>query len=340
MLAAGLHRGLRSIPYIIGVSLASFIVSLLILSDYSIYADVFQGIDTGQSLVDQYSFIEFEYLYTLINYWLRSLTDDFNYIRFIFVLFGLVVKVAFLRRWGKFQSVSFIFYIAVVFYPDSYLLRSTLASSFILIAVWILLNKRPGYQFVGLVLIAAGFHTSALIALPILIFRNVVVSQRHAIIVLSLILVAGFIGIGQPLADMAINYLIGDSFIAQKIILYQDSMFASRLSIFSGALLLYASIAIAFIGCRKRLIGSMEHYDFILIIMLWSLTILVGLGDFAILAERSFRLFAFFFAVALGHIISCFLGRNRMLLSVFLLAFFNCVPYLTDAGPFRLIGQQ
>ena len=120
--------------------------------------------------------------------------------------------------------------------------------------------------------------------------------------------------------------------------MYQDSIFADRSSLFSGALLLYISITIAFIGFRKRLIGSMDNYDFCLLVMLFGLALLVGLGDFSILAERTFRLFAFFYAVALGQVISCFTEKSRMLASMSLIAFFNLVPYLTDAGPFRLIG--
>ena len=337
VLAAGLNRKHRLAPYIIGALISSFIVSLLILSDYSVYADAFQKINTKQNFEDQYSFSQFEYLYTLVNYWTRVFTEDFNYLRFFFVFFGLLIKIFFLRRWGKFQSVSFIFYIAVLFYPDSYLLRSTLASSFLLIAFWVLMNKKPAYQFVGLVLIAAGFHVSALIALPIWFFRNMVVSARSATIGLLLIMIAGFVGIGQPLANLIISLVFDDSFLAQKVLLYQDSKFSGRLSVVSGALLLYTFITIAFIGCRKRLIGSMDNYDFCLLIMLLGLALLVGLGDFSVLAERTFRLFSFFYAVALGQVISCVTEKHRMLVSMFLIIFFNCIPYLTDAGPFRLI---
>ena len=338
VLAAGLHSSVRPFAYIIAALISSFIVSLLILSDYGVYAAAFRELDAQQFFKDQYSFSQFEYLYTLINYWIRSFTEDFNYLRFFFVFFGLLVKIFFLRRWGKFQSVCFIFYIAVVFYPDSYLLRSTLASSFLLIAFWFLMNKNPAYQFVGMVLVASGFHFSALIALPFWFFRNIVVSQRTAAIALLLIMGAGVVGIGQPLVNFTIGLLFDDSFLAQKALLYQDSKFAGRLSVFSGALLVYISITIAFIGCRKRLIGSMDNYDFCLVIMLFGLGLLVGLADFAILAERTFRLFAFFYAVALGQVISCFTEKARMLVSMFLIAFFNLVPYLTDAGPFRLIS--
>ncbi|MDC0517447.1 EpsG family protein [Porticoccaceae bacterium] len=338
VLAAGLHSKFRPAPYIVGVLISSFIVSLLLLSDYNIYAEAFRVLDTQQSFEDEYSLSQFEYLYTLINYWIRIFTEDFNYLRFLFVFFGLLVKIFFLRRWGKFHSVSFIFYIAVVFYPDSYLLRSTLASSFLLIAFWVLMNKKPAYQFVGLVLIAAGFHFSALIALPIWFFRKTVVSERSATIALFLIFVFGFVGIGQTLVNLAIGFVFDDGLLAQKIALYQDSKFAGRLSVFSGALVLYTSIIIAFIGCRKKLIGSMDNYDFCLVIMLLGLGLLLGLGDFAILAERTFRLFAFFYAVALGQVISCFTEKARMFVSMFLISVFNLVPYLTDAGPFQLIS--
>ena len=107
VLAAGVSRESRPILYIFGALIVSFIVSLLVLSDYGNYADAFTKIDVNQKFEDQYLLSNYEYLYTLINYWIRIFTTDFNYLRFLFVFFGLLIKILFLRRWGKFHSVSF-----------------------------------------------------------------------------------------------------------------------------------------------------------------------------------------------------------------------------------------
>mgnify|MGYP001269127480 CR=1 FL=1 len=50
VLAAGINRKSRLVPYIFGALIASFIVSLLILSDYGNYADAFREIDINQNL--------------------------------------------------------------------------------------------------------------------------------------------------------------------------------------------------------------------------------------------------------------------------------------------------
>ena len=335
---SGLNRTYKYAVGVVAALISTYIVCLVNLSDYPTYVEIYKSIDPDEPFLDQLPFLYGETLYLLGNYILRLFSDSFYSTRFILVFGALAAKFFFLLRYGKFYSASIVFYISLLFYPDSYLLRSTIASSFILIGLWALVNKRPAYQFFALVLIGSGFHISALVALPIWFFRNIVISRRFGFLGLAMILILAIFPIGHLTVTILAKLFSADVQIINKLITYAYQAYGESAGIARGSLIIYISVAFAFIGLRDRISKMTPHYDIFAFIILYSLVVLVGFSDFEVLSDRLFRLFAVFIALAFGYVLSCFDRKSHLLIIFSALFCLNVLPYVTDAGPFRLVN--
>ena len=327
----------RKLIFVIAVLSITYFVSFLSLSDYEIYAQGFRNIDLSQSIQEQYSLFYGEYLYFYINYIFRFFTDDFNLVRIFLVGGALMIKLFFLLRWGRFYTLSFIFYIALIFYADSYLIRSSLASSIILIGIWGMLNNKSAYLFFISIVIASTVHVTALIALPIWFFRKIDIKERYAYILLGVFFIMSFINVGHGLVSL-LGYFIGDVYISETLIGYVNSKYSNSVGIVRMSVLIYVSIAIVFIANKRIIIKHTDHYNLILAIVLYSLFFLIGLSDFEILADRLFRLLAFFLAVAFGYIMSIISRDVNLSVTVATIVILNFIPYLISVKSFTLIS--
>ena len=334
---SGVNRKFRPGVGLIAGLVSTYIVCLVSLSDYEIYAGIYKSIDPNEPFLDQLPFLYGEPLYLLSNYVARLFSDSFYSTRFLLIFAALAIKMMFLFRFGKHHSVSIVFYMSLLFYADSYLLRSTIASSIVLIGLWALMNNRPAYQFFVPILIATGFHTSALIALPIWLFRNIVISKKLGFFILGVIVVLGIFPIGHLMVGFLATYGPSDFQAVDKLVGYANQIYGASAGIARGSLLIYVSVAIAFIGFRHQISKMTPHYDLFATIVLYSLIILVGLSDFEILSDRLFRLIAFLIAIAMGYIVACFDHSARLLVAFTAIFVLNLLPYLTDPGPFELI---
>lgn len=341
VLTASMHHKVRPIIYIILSIGITFIVSRLLLTDFGIYENSYLNIDTSIPIFESILLrgehqTVYEPLYSIVTSIFRNYTENFNYARIFFVITALIIKIAFLLRWGNFYSVAFIFYISVLFYPDSYLLRASMSSSIVLLAIWSMMSKKSFTQFLLLILCAAGFHLSAFIALPFWFVKNMNITFKQSLILFTLILSLGFIGIGLPIINFIITIGAGaeEALIIKKLVLYSNSELYLASSGSGAASLVYLGITFLFIMLRERLFKIMPHYNFVLLMLLFGLFMLLGFSDFNIVAERVFRMVSFFLVIALGHVLSVFNEKDKFFISIFLIVVFNIIPYITDAGPF------
>jgi hypothetical protein len=334
---SGVNRKFRPGVGLIAGLVSTYIVCLVSLSDYEIYAGIYKSINPDEPFLDQLPFLYGEPLYLLSNYVARLFSDSFYSTRFLLIFAALVIKMMFLFRFGKYYSVSIVFYMSLLFYADSYLLRSTIASSFILLALWGLLTKRPAYRFFMFILIGSGFHTSALIALPIWFLRNFVISKQTGFIILAVILGLAVFPIGHLMVNFLASFISSDVLIINKLVGYADQIYGNSAGVARGSLLIYFSVAVLFIGLRDSISKMTPHFDFIALMVLYSLALLVGFSDFEVLSDRLFRLACFFIAVAFGYIISCFDRKSHLLIVFSALFCLNVIPYITYAGPFALL---
>ncbi len=327
----------RKLIFVIAVLSVTYFVSFLSLSDYEVYAQGFRDIDLSQSIQEQYSSFYGEYLYFYINYIFRFFTDDFNLVRIFLVGGALMIKLFFLLRWGRFYALSFIFYITFIFYADAYLLRSSLASSIILIGIWGMLNNKSAYLFFISIVIASTVHVSALIALPIWFFRKIDIKEKYAYILLGVFLIMSFMNVGHGLVSLLV-YFIEDGYISERLIDYTNSKYSGGVGIVRMSLLIYVSIAIVFIANKRIIIKHTDHYNLILVMVLYSLFLLTGLSDFEILSDRLFRLFSFFLVVAFGYIMSAISRDINSSVTATTIVILNFIPYLTSEKSFTLIS--
>ena len=327
----------RKLIFVIAVLSITYFVSFLSLSDYEIYAQEFRSIDLSQSIQEQYSLFYGEYLYFYINYIFRFFTDDFNLVRIFLVGSALMIKLFFLLRWGRFYTLSFIFYIAIIFYPDSYLLRSSLASSIILIGIWGVLNNKSAYLFFISIVIASTVHASALIALPIWFFRKIDIKKKYAYILLGVIFIMSFINVGHGLVSL-LTYFLEGGYISERLIEYTNSKYSGSVGIVRMSLLIYISIVIVFIANKRIIIKHTDHYNLVLAIVLYSLFLLVSLSDFEILADRLFRLLSFFLVIAFGYIMSAISRDSRSSVVAITIVILNFIPYLTSEKSYTFIS--
>ena len=337
MVGIGINKKLARVSFFVGSTIVCLIVSALLLTDYGVYADIFRAIKLDEPLLDQLSLLYGEIGYLAVNYVFKPLTENFNYLRFLFLLSALVLKYLFLFRWGKFYIASFVFYIAITFYPDSYLIRSSFASSIALLGFWVILSGRSaGYFFLSIIL-ASLFHISALVLLPLWWLRNITISKSLGFTLLGVIIGLGAIGVGHITVGFLSTVFSVDGAIVSRLIEYSGSKYSVSAGLIRVSVLIYTIIVFAFIFYRDNIASRIRYYDFIATILLFSLFILLGFSDFIILADRIFRLTAFFFAIALGLILYSLKKRDQTIVSTLVIAVCNIAPYYTDAGPYMLL---
>lgn len=316
-----------AISFLLSIIVISYVVSLLDLSDYGIYALIFEQIDPELPFFDSLALTPYEIGYFALNYFSRPLLDNFDAIRIGLIFFILITKVAFLVRWGKFYFISFLFYLSFVWYPDSYLLRSSVAASIALFGFWALLGKRPGYQFFVPIIMASTFHVSALILTPLWWLRNVKVSKKQGFVLLTSIIILGVFGIGHLIVNVITGVLSVDIFLVDTLINYGESKYGKSAGILRVSVLIYILITVVYIYFKDILVRRIYGYDLILCILLFSLFLLLGLSDFVVLSDRLFRLTGFFFAIAIGQIFYCVRKKEQTLFLALAVMFCNVFPY-------------
>jgi hypothetical protein len=339
LVGVSLNTKMRFPSFIIASIIAAYFVTFLWLDDYGNYAYIYSELDTNKSL-DQIFLLYGEPLYLSVNYLFKFFTDDFNIVRFFWVLIALVIKLNFLMRWGKFYTISFIFYIALLFYPDSYLLRSTIASSIVFIGISAMLENKKAYRFFIPILIASGFHISALIALPIWFFKNINISKNLAFIVLGLLFFSGFIGLGHLIVDIIGSTFSSNAYYIERVVEYADSIYGESLGMLRGSVLVYLTVAILFIAYKDQISQQTPHYSIFLNIMLYSFIFLFSFSDFEVLSERLFRILAFILVIPVGHILFCIKKDDKVYFAAATVIFLNIIGYIIDAGPYQLLNSM
>ena len=324
-----------AVSFLLSIIIIAYVVSLLDLSDRGIYVLVFEQIDPKMPFFESLALTPFEIGYFALNYFSRPFLDNFDVIHIGLIFLILITKVAFLVRWGKFYFISFLFYLGFIWYPDSYLLRSSVAASIALFGFWALLGKRPGYQFFVPILMAATFHISALILIPFWWLRKIKISKIQGFIILTSIIFLGVFGIGHLIINMISNIFSVDILLVETLINYADSRYGESVGILRVSVLIYVLITIIYIYFKDILVRRIYGYDLILCILLFSLFLLLGLSDFEILSDRLFRLTGFFFAIAIGQIFYCVRKKEQRLFLSLAIMFCNVFPYfLPGAIPF------
>ena len=325
---SGKSRMFLGLAFVFSIIIISYCISLLYLSDYSVYVKIYDWVDPDAPLFDQPRPFSVEIGYLTLMYIVRGFTENFDFIRIGLIFVGLLIKVLFLMRWGKFYLISFLFYLSFIWYPDSYLLRSSFAGSLALIGFWAMLDKRPAYQFFLPIIISSTFHISALVLLPLWWLKRARVSQKLGYFILSILIIFGIFGIGHFLVELIARIFSVDLYLVDRLVNYSKNEYGQSIGLLRISVLVYILITTAYIFFRETIANRIPYYDNILVFLLFSLLLLIGLSDFEVLADRLFRLTAFFFVIAIGHIFYCLQKRDQIIFFVIILPICNLFPYL------------
>ncbi len=334
----GLATGkkIRFIFFFIASFVAVYIISFLLLDDYANYAYIFDELDLNKP-VNQIFSLYGEPLFLFVNYLFKFVTDDFNLVRFFWVFVALLIKLIFLIRWGKFYTLSFIFYVAIIFYPDSYLLRSSIASSIVFIGISNMLSNKKFYKFFIPIIIASGFHISALIAIPIWFFKNINLSKESSLIALSIIYLSGFVGFGHLVVQVIGSIFSTDTYYIERLIEYSDSIYGGSVGMLRGSSLVYLSVAIFYIVYKDHISKHTPHYHIFLNIMLYSFIFLFSFNDFEVISERLFRILAFVLVIPMGYIAFSIKRDLQTYFVIIIILILNMLAYIVSPPNLMLL---
>ena len=324
----------HSLAYISCIILAAP-VAFFHLSDSLIYQELWNQIDLSQPLISTYNVTLYEPFYFGVSYLSKDIGINFFYFRYLAILSALLLKVIFIKHFSAENPVGLIYYMALLFSVDAYLIRGSLAGSLICIALYFLIAKKNLHAYIALIVVAAGFHVSALTALPLALVTRYRATPMTNLLLGTVIFLCLFLSFGH-FAVTGLSILFpGDVYFVNKVTAYALSGQGEASGVLRGSVLIYTVIFFFCLWYRKVLSSSVAFYDEILFVMFYSLLFLVGFSDFSALSDRIFRLYApslcigFSWLLLLLPVVQRFAGAILCTLFLCYLSFFNSVNYHT-----------
>lgn len=244
--------------------------------DYITYKETFDSIDTSVFSIKNFAF---EPLYSTLQWICKTIVNDFQFFLFIIGLLVIVLEVKYMKSFrvdcngltfiGKTTGIKvkqqdsnkYFFTLLLIFWglyhANIFVIRSTIALMICLYSTKFIVSKRK-LSFLFFVLIATGFHYSALCFLPaywIYYFKSRL-SVKLLIVFIASILLMIFLDDILLLIGKILGYVYGEK-INNKITEYvtQGFTYGAGDSLASKGIILFSKAAInigllIFIGCR------------------------------------------------------------------------------------------
>ena len=205
-------------------------------------------------------------------------------------------------------------------------IRLGLASAILLWAATFIPVRRTG-MFILLVICAAFVHVSSLlIILPFALYQLRPSRSLYSAVALFLLAFTAFFDI-----QTLFSYLINFGFVGEKINLYLNAeIYNHPLPLFSAVNLknlFFVGLALSF---WHRISSRYEHFELIFCFFFCATFIRIALGDFAIVAGRSYAAISMFEYVLIPFIILSLLGRWMGYALIVLYALLTLYLNLTD----------
>lgn len=302
-LIVNLFKGSRInfLPVLVCMAIA-IVTSFFELSDFRLYEYRYYLYDRQENFFNQNFKIYGEILYEYLSYLFNYLKLDFQYFRVFLITLPLLIKIYFLKNIGPYYIVGMVFYLAFSFYADSYLLRSTVAGAFIALCIVAQIYKKKIIALI-MIIIAIGFHVSAITALPILLMRDLKFTRTCYLLVILAIISASQLSLGTNLINSVAGVDLQGIRALERIAGYQGSEYAESVGILRLSTLFYLMLCIAYALNIHRMRKLTCNADFFLLIALYSLVFLVGVSDVGVFADRIFRLYVVIFSVLLVYLV-------------------------------------
>ena len=317
--------------------ISAFIISYVHLSDSAIYEDMWYQIDVSKSLLSQYNLYLGEPLYYLSQYSIKLIIDEFNYFRIGVIFFALFLKIIIISKLSFKNNIGLIFYFCLLFATDSYLLRGSLAGGLVCYGIFLLITRRSSFSFILCVILASGFHVSALVSIPLIVLNKFKGSQPLYLIFFLILIFLSINPIGHLSVALFSNLFGSDQFIANKLLTYALTSQGEGVGILRGSTIIYFLIFSLFILQAEALKKTSPHFDQIAFVMFYALLFLIGFSDFAVITDRLFRLFAPFFAIGFSLLFFKFSDRSKVTALVSVAIFLNTLVYMQAQSNFLMV---
>ena len=312
------------------------LISSINISDNIVYLAYFEIIQKGYDI----SSYRFEPIYYYFNY-IFSFFSNYEFLRAFLIGSGLSIKFIFFKKFGENLPLILLFYFALQFYVDSYLLRTTFAISFFLIASYKRYENKNLYAIIFMIL-AINSHRSAFFLLPFLLFQNLYISlSRLSIVLVSVFSIFtltnfnGFLSNNLENIIVPIIKLTGSSKVTLDYYLTYLSSFSNTKSLISGAYILYLLIFLIYVLIYQNKIYDSERKK-INLISNGMLNSLIFLLAFRLpMLEKIARYTYIFFPLAIDQIFTKINNKYRYYY-VSLISFVLLIgAFLIDKGPFE-----
>tara|TARA_B100000886_G_scaffold193073_1_gene132998 strand:- start:13041 stop:14000 length:960 start_codon:yes stop_codon:yes gene_type:complete len=311
-------------------------ISYINLSDNLNYLTYFQLIKGGNNL----SGYRFEPIYFFLNY-IFSFFSNYSFLRAFLIGTSLSIKFFLIRAFGKNIPLILLMYFSLQFYPDSYLLRLTLAISLFLISSYKRYKGENLYSFIFLIL-AINSHRSAFALVPFVILQNLYLPISSLILSLfSIIFVFSFTNF-FPLIVSNLNEIITPIIRIAGIsssgnIDYYIQLFnglSERSSFLTGSYITYLLIFIIYKLIFRNIDQKekREETNYISNAMLYGLIFLLGFR-FGII-DRIARYNYVFFAIALGQIVEMIDKKYKYYIVIIISFILLYLAFSLNQGPF------
>lgn len=274
-------------------------------------------------------------VYLMINKFFSSFIP-YEIFRALLIAFILGTKLYLFRLFCGQSFAPILFYLALQFYVDSYILRASLAASFILFALIARYNHRPILGGV-LMLLAILVHPSALAIVPLFILLQLKLDRYVHLGVVAILLFLAF----NPQAEnviLTLALLLPDQNFIMLAKSYIGSTHGEAKGVLRGSVIIYTLIyvfnVLYFTQESKKL---PDNVNFVVNCMVCSLLFLYAFNDMVVIADRLARFTLVFFSIGFFY---CFHAFKNSTATILLFIAFTVLLFggvLLDQGPFDLV---
>lgn len=263
------------------ICILSFFKPLNSTSDSASYYNHLIGVDSGSEFEIGYRF--FIYLLQILNF------SDYGFLTLSVVFFSLVIKMLSSYNATPYLLLPIAIYTSHFFlYQELTQLRSALASSLVILAIFMMLERK---QVLSLIIycISLSFHKSALIFMPgfFIVKSNVRISFYQFFLLLIVSILFSFI-----LKDFIVY--VAEDLVSEAIFktyIEGEDGYAKSVGLFNPATLKYVFLSFLFILFSTRI--ESKYYNPLLNLYLFGTLWIILFSSFGTLAGRG----AFFFTV-------------------------------------------
>ena len=300
----------------------------LLLTDYLPYQDNYNDLAT-QNFSNE-AFLEPGWI--LLQQICINLGLGFQVFRIAILGVLLSLTYYFYASFLKTPVLAMVVYVSLLFYPDSYMLRASLAQSILGVAfIFFFLHDRKIAGCITL-LMAASVHYSALVAAPVFFVGARNITSCTALISMILIVALQPLEVGSNLLDFL--SALDVSYIGHKLAIYEGSVHFEEAKLGFAAFIWLAVTAVYATIARD----NWQHRGAILAFGLAGVGALFVFSDLTVIANRLFRLFCPIYPLMLALIVQNMKVQSNFLASSALLSLSALGSFFVAPHQFSQLG--